>query len=88
MERIRRLRFPRLQLFLPAKLTGDVAERDLRSFGICVKAYRRPVWSGGRAIIPLRAFASPGFDLCAVFGRQDAQMLEIFFGVNVLGAFL
>jgi len=84
MERLRLFRFQRLQLFLLLKLTGDVAERDLRSFETC----RRILSSGRRAIIFLRAFVSLGFDLCAVFGRQDVPMLEIFFRVNVLSAFL
>ena len=88
MERFRLFRFQRLQFRLLAKLTGDFAERSLRSFGICVETRRWIRRSSGRAIIFLSAFVSLGFDLCAVFGRQDVQMLEIFLRVNVLGAFL
>jgi len=41
-----------------------------------------------QAIVFLRAFISFGFGLRAVFRSQDVGMFEIFFGVNVLGAFL
>ncbi len=43
---------------------------------------------GGRTIIILRAFVSLGFNLCAIFRSQNVRMLEILFGVNMLGAFL
>jgi hypothetical protein len=43
--------------------------------------------SGGRAIIFLRAFGSLGFDLRTVFGSQNVGVLEILFGVNMLGVF-
>ena len=86
MERFRLFWFQGLQFFLFAKLASDIAKRNLRSFGICVEVCRRIL--RGRAIIFLRAFVSLGFDLLAVFGSQDAGMLEVFFGVNMLGAFL
>jgi len=86
MERLRLFRFQRLPFFLFLKLASDVAERNLQSFGICIEACRRILRA--RAIILLRAFVSHGFDLCAVFGRQDVRMLEIIFRVNVLGASL
>ena len=88
MERLRLFRFPRLQFFLLADLASDIAERSLRSIGICIEACRRILRGHGRAIIFLRAFVSLGFDLRAVFRSEDVQMLEIFFRVNVLGAFL
>jgi len=38
------------------------------------------------AIIFLRAFISLRFDLSAILGSQDVGMLEIFSGINMLGA--
>jgi len=87
MEGLRLFRFQRLQFFLFAKLASDIAERNLRSFGICVEACRRILRGRGRAIIFLRTFVSLGFDFGAVFRSEDAGMLEIFSRVNVPGAF-
>ena len=44
--------------------------------------------SGGCAIIFLRAIVFLRFDLRAIFRSQNVRVLEIFFGVNVLGALL
>ena len=88
MERPGLFWFQSLQFFLLAKLTSDVAERDLRSLRIRIEACRWILCGRGRAIIFLRAFVSLGFNLRAVFGSQDVGMFEIFFGVNMLGAFL
>jgi hypothetical protein len=85
--------FQSLQFFLLAKLARDFAERKL--LRIRVEARRRILCRCGRAIIFLCAFVflcfhfcALGFDLCAVFGSQNVGMLQVFLGVNMLGAFL
>jgi len=88
VERFRLFRFQRLQFFLFAKLASDLAQRRGIRLRICVEACRRILRGRRRAIIFLGAFVSFGFDLRAVFGSQDIRMLEIFFGVNMLGALL
>jgi len=88
MERLRLFRFQCLQFLLFAKLASDLAESNLRSFGICVEACRRISRSSGRTSIFLSAVVSLGFDLRAVFRSEDVGVLEVFSCVNVLGAFL
>lgn len=94
MELFRLFWFQRLQFFLLAKLARHFTERSFgakRSSGslrICVESCGRILRSGGLAIIFLRAFVFLCFDLRAVYRSQNVGMLEIFFGVNVLGGFL
>jgi len=94
MERLRLFRFQRFQLFLLAKPASDFAERSFLCWRsstrrrIGVESRGRILRIAGRAIIFLHAFVSLGFDLRAIFRSQNVRMLEIFFGVNMLGAFL
>jgi len=85
MERFRLFRFQRLQFLLLAKFARDFAERWLPR--VRVKTLGRFLCRRGTAIIFLRALVSFRFDGGAVFRSQNVPVLEIFFGVNVLGAF-
>ena len=87
MERFRLFRFQRLQFFLLAKVASNFAEGSSGSRRVRVQVRRRILRGGGRAIIFLSAVGSLGFDLRAVFRSQNMRVLEIFFGVNVLGVF-
>src|ERR1700674_4863598 len=71
-----------LRLFLLSEMTSDIAEWGVRRKRLRIDGFL--CFSlGGRSLLIF-----PGFDFGAIFLCEDARMLQIFFGVDVLGFFL
>jgi len=70
------------RLFLCAQTASDIAERGVGRKRLGVDTFR---WFFRRRR-SLLIFL--GFDLRAIFGRENLGALQIFFGVNVFGFFL
>jgi len=88
MERRRLFWLECLKFFLPAKLTCDFTEGRLRGFAVRIERRGSVLRRRRHAIIFGGAFIFARLNFGLIFRREDLLTLEVFFGIDVLGALL